>query len=262
MIFFLLALEFVLVKTQCVLDKFDAVLRNDEYSTASVPFIGHHSDLTLCTGSDVADYYRAWIGAGGSLTVDVVGAVVDLGLDVLDDSGTGTRILKGIKASATLYTFSFLNERTDIQSVLWRVTLDSGAVSQRYEMTITCSQCLDVRWRNLRDEEVNRLRFPVVALPDGNFEFRVGWGAPAGRKRNVAFPLSELRDDGAVERRRQVTCDRSTTLICPLGHVRTRNAACSFSSCSDTAGGGEVDYGCVRFAAEWQSMPLPQRTLW
>jgi hypothetical protein len=48
-------------QSQCLLDSFDRARRNDEFETASNPYIGTHRAQTLCRNNvDRDDFHRFW----------------------------------------------------------------------------------------------------------------------------------------------------------------------------------------------------------
>jgi len=94
---FLIFLLFINVECACPFDRYDVELTNDDFETASVPFIGRHTSLTLCDDDDDEnDWYRTWIKPGGTLRIEIELSEPSfqnfISLSIHDDSGKGSMI--------------------------------------------------------------------------------------------------------------------------------------------------------------------------
>ena len=96
--------------------------------------------------TDESDFYRTWVGPFGTVTVDVASVSSSLVvLEVYDDSGFATKVLTGAPLTDTIETVTYVSTAPVVQSIVWRVTLQSPTSTQskflNYNMAITCSSC-------------------------------------------------------------------------------------------------------------------------
>lgn len=67
-------------------------------------------------------------------------------IEVYDDSGFATKVLSSSALTDTIETVTYVSTSANIQSIVWRVALQSPSSSSRflnYSMAITCSSCYD-----------------------------------------------------------------------------------------------------------------------